>query len=71
MCVPCVNNSSGQSAHSSLDLPGSTSHDCGSGNSSQETLEEWRVIRKEQDKAYEESLEVDKEKVIAISILFD
>ena len=58
-----VTNNSGQSAHSSPDLPGSSSHDCDNRNSSQESLDEWRAIRNEQDKAYEESLEADKEKV--------
>ena len=66
ICIPLnlsVPNSSGQSDHSSPDLPGSNSHDCGNGNLSQESLDEWRAIRNEQDKAYEESLEADKEKV--------
>lgn len=62
-----ITNNSGQPAHSSLDLPGSTSLDGGNGNSSQESLEEWRAIRKEQDEAYEESLEADKEKVCILT----
>ena len=38
-------------------------HRDGSSTSQQESLIEWRAIRMEQDKAYEESLQADKRKV--------
>lgn len=53
-----------------MELPGTSSNDFGNGSSSKESLDEWRAIRIEQDEAFEESLENDKEKVFIVQLQF-
>ena len=55
-----VTDSSSLLGPCSFDIPGSTSFDIG--YLSQEPLDEWKEIRKEQHRDYEESLEADRKK---------